>query len=109
MSTATENTQEQEVISIEEAQDGSAIVELPPSIPSPEPQSTNDDDHGSDEADEAAREAEIAAGGAVDEEAERLREQKRQKRRARKEYHKQVSVEKDMKDRKSTRLNSSHT
>ena len=97
MSTATENTQEQEVISIEEAQDGSAIVELPPSIPSPEPQSTNDDDHGSDEADEAAREAEIAAGGAVDEEAERLREQKRQKRRARKEYHKQVSVEKDMK------------
>ena len=32
MSTATDNTQEQEVISIEEAQDGSAVVELPPSI-----------------------------------------------------------------------------
>lgn len=97
MSTATENNQEQEVISIEEAQDGSAIVELPPSIPSPEPQAADDHDEGSDEDDEAARQAEMASGGEVDPEAERLREQKRNKRRARKEYHKQVAAEKDVK------------
>lgn len=100
MSTATDNTQEQEVISIEEAQDGSAIVELPPSIQSPDEQPKNasdDHDEGSDEDDEAERQREMAAGGEIDPEAERLREQKRQKRRARKEYHKQVAVEKDMK------------
>ncbi len=97
MSTATENQQEQEVISIEEAQDGSAIVELPPSIPSPEPQASEEHDEDSDEADEAARQAEMAAGGEIDPEAERLREQKRLKRRARKEYHKQVAAEKDVK------------
>lgn len=97
MSTNVENQEEQEVITIEEAQDGSAVVELPPSIPSPEPQAADGHDDGSDEDDDAAREAEIAAGGAVDEEAERLREQKRNKRRARKEYHKQVSAEKDVK------------
>ena len=100
MSTATENTQEQEVITIEEAQDGSAIVELPPSIQSPDeqPQNTSEDhEEGSDEDDEAARAAEIAAGGEVDADAERLREQKRHKRRARKEYHKQVAAEKDVK------------
>ena len=100
MSTATDNTQEQEVISIEEAQDGSAIVELPPSIQSPDEQPKNasdDHDDGSDEDDEAERQREMAVGGEIDPEAERLREQKRQKRRARKEYHKQVAVEKDMK------------
>ena len=100
MSTATDNTQEQEVISIEEAQDGSAIVELPPSIQSPDEQPKNasdDHDEGSDEDDEAERQREMAVGGEIDPEAERLREQKRQKRRARKEYHKQVAVEKDMK------------
>jgi hypothetical protein len=97
MSTATDNQQDQEVISIEEAQDGSAIVELPPSIPSPEPQASEEHDEDSDEADEAARQAEMAAGGEIDPEAERLREQKRLKRRARKEYHKQVAAEKDVK------------
>ena len=97
MNTTVENEEKQEVISIEEAQDGSAIVELPPSIPSPEPQAADDHDDGSDEADDAARQAELAAGGEVDPEAERLREQKRLKRRARKEYHKQVSAEKDVK------------
>ena len=39
----------------------------------------------------------MAVGGTVDPEAERLREQKRVKRRARKEYHKQVAAEKDVK------------
>jgi hypothetical protein len=85
--------QEQEVIVIQEEKDGSATIELPESIPSPEPQ--HDDD--SDEADERARQKEMVVGGAVDEDAEALREQKRLKRQRRKEYHKQVSTEKDVK------------
>lgn len=97
MSDKDQNSQEQEVISIEEAQDGSAVVELPASIPSPEAGATDDHDVGSDEDDEAQRQREMAVGGEIDPDAERLREQKRQKRRARKEYHKQVSAEKDVK------------
>jgi len=85
--------QEQEVIVIQEEKDGSATVELPPSIPSPEGQ----DDQGSDEADERAREKEMVVGGVVDADAEALREQKRLKRTRRKEYHRQVSTEKDVK------------
>lgn len=88
-----ENTGEQEVIVIQEQTDGSATIELPSSIPSPEVQ--NDD--GSDEADERARRNEMVAGGEVDADAEALREQKRLKRHRRKEYHKQVSTEKDVK------------
>jgi len=84
---------EQEVIVIQEEKDGSATIELPQSIPSPEVQ--HDDD--SDEADDRARQREMVTGGAVDADAEALREQKRQKRRSRKEYHKQVSTEKDVK------------
>jgi hypothetical protein len=84
---------EQEVIVIQEEKDGSATIELPESIPSPEPQ--HDDD--SDEADERARQKEMVVGGAVDADAEALREQKRLKRQRRKEYHKQVSTEKDVK------------
>ena len=84
---------EQEVIVIQEEKDGSATIELPPSIPSPEGQ----DEHGSDEADERAREKEMVVGGSVDADAEALREQKRLKRHRRKEYHKQVSTEKDVK------------
>jgi len=97
MSDKDQNSQEQEIISIEEAQDGSAVVELPASIPSPEAGANDDHETGSDEDDEAERQREMAVGGEIDPEAERLREQKRQKRRARKEYHKQVSVEKDVK------------
>jgi len=89
MSTETE----QEVIVIQEEKDGSATIELPDSIPSPEPQ--HDDD--SDEADDRARQKEMVVGGAVDEDAEALREQKRLKRQRRKEYHKAVSTEKDVK------------
>jgi hypothetical protein len=85
--------QEQEVIVIQEEKDGSATIELPPSIPSPDA----NDEHGSDEADERAREKEMVVGGAVDADAEALREQKRLKRTRRKEYHKQVSTEKDVK------------
>lgn len=97
MSTDTQDKQEVEVISISEEKDGSAVVELPPSIPSPDADPEEDHDVGSDEADDEARQREMAVGGAVDPEAERLREQKRQKRKARKEYHKQVSAEKDVK------------
>ncbi len=92
MSTDTQAV-EQEVIVIQEEKDGSATIELPESIPSPE--ATHDDD--SDEADERARQREMVAGGAVDEDAEALREQKRLKRQRRKEYHKQVATEKDVK------------
>jgi hypothetical protein len=91
---STENQAvEQEVIVIQEEKDGSATIELPDSIPSPEAQGEDD----SDEADERARQREMVAGGAVDADAEALREQKRQKRRSRKEYHRQVSTEKDVK------------
>jgi hypothetical protein len=88
--------QEQEVIVIQEEKDGSATIELPNSIPSPDeqPDSGHED---SDEADERARQKEMVVGGAVDEDAEALREQKRQKRLRRKEYHKAVSTEKDVK------------
>jgi len=85
--------QEQEVIVIQEEKDGSATIELPASIPSPDA----NDEHGSDEADERAREKEMVVGGAVDADAEALREQKRLKRTRRKEYHRQVSTEKDVK------------
>jgi hypothetical protein len=88
--------QEQEVIVIQEEKDGSATIELPNSIPSPDEQ--QDSGHeDSDEADERARQKEMVVGGAVDEDAEALREQKRQKRLRRKEYHKAVSTEKDVK------------
>ena len=91
---STENQAvEQEVIVIQEEKDGSATIELPDSIPSPEAQGEDD----SDEADERARQREMVAGGAVDADAEALREQKRQKRRSRKEYHRRVSTEKDVK------------
>jgi len=85
--------QDPDVIVIQEEKDGSATIELPASIPSPEPQ--QDDD--SDEADDRARQKEMVVGGSVDEDAEALREQKRLKRQRRKEYHKQVSTEKDVK------------
>jgi hypothetical protein len=89
MSTDTE----QEVIVIQEEKDGSATIDLPASIPSPDANHEED----SEEADNAARQAEMASGGGVDPQAEALREQKRLKRVKRKEYHKQVSTEKDHK------------
>lgn len=85
--------QEQEVIVIQEEKDGSATIDLPDSIPSPEENHEND----SDEADERARQKEMVVGGEVNAEAEALREQKRLKRQRRKEYHKQVASEKDIK------------
>lgn len=90
---ATENTPKaEEVMAIEEAADGSAVVSLPNDIPSPQVAAHDD----SDEADEAAAQAEIDANGSVDPDAEELRNAKRLKRRTRKDYHKQVQAEKDV-------------
>jgi hypothetical protein len=91
-----DDKKEEDIIDIKEDADGSAIVELPESIPSPDVQETKAEED-SDEADEQARAKEMAEGGAVDPDAEAVREAKRAKRRARKEYHKQVAVEKDTK------------
>lgn len=93
MSIDDKNVQDAELIEIEEASDGSAIAELPDSIPSPQNEAAVD----SDEADERAAKAEIMATGSVDPDAEALREAKREKRRMRKEYHKKVNAEKDHK------------
>jgi len=86
--------QDAELIDVTEASDGSAVVELPESIPSPDVVSEKIEED-SDEADEEARQTELANGGAIDPDAEAVREAKRAKRRARKDYHKQVAVEKD--------------
>ena len=96
MSTEEKLAEKPEVITIQEEQDGSATVELPESIPSPDQQADHDGE-GSDEADERAREAEMAAGGEIDPDAEAIREAKRQKRKARKEYHRNVEQEKNIK------------
>jgi hypothetical protein len=93
MSSDQNTAEAQEVIVIQEEKDGSATVDLPQSIPSPDVNRDED----SDEADEAARQEEMASGGGVDPEAEAMREAKRQKRLKRKEYHKQVASEKDLK------------
>lgn len=86
--------QQEEKLVIQEAPDGTAVIELPDSIESPQ---ANDNDEGSDEADEAARNREMAIGGTVDPDAEAAREAKRLKRQKRKEYHREVSREKDIK------------
>ena len=91
-----DDKKEEEIIDIKEEVDGSAVIELPDSIQSPDVQEAKTDED-SDEADERARAKELAEGGEVDPDAEAIREAKRAKRRARKEYHKQVSAEKDTK------------
>lgn len=108
MTTEQKEQENAEVMTIQEELDGSAVVDLPESIPSPQKEavkanSEHEDD--SDEADEAARAAEMAAGGEIDPDAEAIRAQKRAKRKARKEYHKQVASEKDMKLDLLTRQN----
>jgi hypothetical protein len=104
MNTEQIPTEKPEVITIQEEVDGSATIELPESIPSPDVQP--DVEHeDSDEADERARQAEMASGGEVDPEAEAMREAKRQKRRARKEYHRNVEQEKNVKIQHLERVN----
>jgi len=93
MSTEQAVVENQDVMVIQEAADGGAIVDLPESIPSPQANGVE----GEDADDAAAQRAEIAATGSVDPDMEAMREAKRQKRRARKEYHKKVEVDKDHK------------
>lgn len=90
MSTDKNTPSDTEVIVVNEENDGSAIVELPPSIQAP-------DHEGSDEDDAAEQRAEIAKTGAIDPDQEALREARRSKRKQRKEYHKSVATEKDLK------------
>ena len=84
---AEEKEVQQEDIKVSEATDGSAVVDLPDDIPSPDEQEAapSDDKEASDDGDYEDR----------DDDTEAIREAKRQKRRARKEYHKQVQQEKD--------------
>lgn len=94
---STENqTAQPEVIKIQEAADGSAIIDLPPSIQSPTASAPAGEDD-TDEGDERARQQEIASGGSVDPDAEALRDAKRQRRSRRKEYHRSVERDKDAK------------
>jgi len=83
---------------VKEVEGGGYVAELPANIPVPtqENQTPTQEPDGSDEADERARQAEISRAGTVDEDAEALREAKRLKRMRRKEYHKQVTNEREL-------------
>jgi len=87
---------EEQVMLIQEDQDGGATVELPKDLipeageAAPVTEISNEEDE-----DEAAQRAEIEANGEVDPEAEAIRQAKRDKRKSRKEYHKKVQAEKD--------------
>lgn len=85
---ADEKEVKQEDIKVSEATDGSAVVDLPEDIPSPDEQEASSADSDVGDGDDGDY-----ADSADDTEA--IREAKRQKRRARKEYHKQVQQEKD--------------
>lgn len=87
---ADEKEVKQDDIKISESADGSAVVNLPDDIPSPDEQeqpeaqeASSDNDTGDDSLDDN------------DDDTEAIREAKRQKRRSRKEYHRQVQQEKD--------------
>ena len=84
---------EKDELIVKEEGDGSAVVDLPEGVIDEEPQQAVEP---TEEEDEAAAEAEMADGGDVDPEQEAMRVARRAKRKARKEYHKQVSAEKDV-------------
>jgi len=102
MSETQNDQKELELVKIQESADGSAVIEMPADLipgseeekPAEKPVQT--DPEGSDEEDEAAEEAEIAATGSVDPEQEAIRSAKRAKRKARKDYHRQVEAEKSV-------------
>ena len=98
-------TKDKDDLNVKEQVDGTVVVDLPKDMLEDEdvPQSTHEED--SDEADEAARDAELAIGGEVDPEKEAIRAQRRDKRKAKKEYHKQVQVEKDLRLNHLSRVN----
>lgn len=98
---STENTQD-DVIDVKEAVDGSAVVDLPDSIPSPDaPEDTkgahDDEDDGSDD-------QSMADGGSASDEdddnpddSDALREAKRNRRKAKRQLVKQTNAEKELK------------
>lgn len=86
----------EEQLKVEEAVDGSATVELPEEL-APKSEEVQPEeklaDGGEADSDDAGSDNENLDDSPDDTEA--IREAKRQKRRARKEYHKQVQLEKD--------------
>ena len=81
---------------VKEGVDGSATVDLPDDLVIHDDDNVPATPEEQDEADAQAEAAEIAATGDVDPEAEAMRAAKRNKRKARKEYHRQVATEKDV-------------
>lgn len=102
MSETQDNQKELELVKIQESADGSAVIEMPASLipgaeeAKPVEKPVQTDPEGSDEEDEAAEEAELAATGSLDPEQEEIRAVKRAKRKARKDYHRQVEAEKSV-------------
>lgn len=98
MSTDTTDSKTPDLF-VKEGVDGSATVDLPDDLAiddgdeAPQQAATPEE---LDEADARAEAAEIAATGDIDPEAEAMRAAKRNKRKARKEYHRQVQTEKDV-------------
>ena len=93
-----QNDNKTEDLFVSEEQDGTALVSLPADL-APEPleaASGGAAHEDEDAADAAAEAAEIAANGSVDPEQDAIRAAKRAKRKARKEYHRQVQTEKDI-------------
>lgn len=96
---STENAQD-EIIEVKESVDGSAVVDLPESIPNPQAEAA-DNQPSNDEDDRD--EPEMAAGGEASEDddnpndSEALREIKRNRRRAKKQLVKQTNAEKELK------------
>ena len=95
---STEKDTKTEDLFVSEAQDGTAIVNLPDDmvVEDEKPTQSAEQHEDDDAADAAAEAAEIAANGEIDPEAEAIRAAKRAKRKARKEYHRQVQTEKDI-------------
>lgn len=86
----------EEQLKVEEAVDGSATVELPEELAPKNEEAQPEEklaDGGEADSDDAGSDNENLDDSPDDTEA--IREAKRQKRRARKEYHKQVQLEKD--------------
>ena len=97
---STENAQE-DAISVKEEMDGSAVIDLPESIPSPQVEAA--DGSQSDDEDDRRDEPEMAAGGDAGEDddhpddSDALRAAKRERRKAKRQLIKQTNAEKEIK------------
>jgi len=96
---STENAQD-DVIDVKEEMDGSAVVDLPESIPSPDADAAAKGQH--DDEDDDRDEPEMAAGGDAGDDdhpddSDALRAAKRERRRAKKQLVKQTNAEKEIK------------